>query len=149
LQRAVRGECVIFSSSIGTAAIFRNFQLGIEECETTIHRTNWKEFVIVSVITGKEILGVLFGSEARVDLVSLFRKNPGLVDSIDGVARRMGRNASVIQSDVAELMKLGILRGVNIGGKQVLSLDRLKDSEIQRIVDEFTKESSQDSGLKV
>ena len=103
----------------------------------------------MSMRTGPEILTILFGSEARVDLVSLFRKNPGLIDSIDGVARRTGRNASVIQSDVAELMKLGILRSVNVNGKQVISLDRLKDSEIQRIVGEFTKESRHESGLEV
>jgi predicted transcriptional regulator len=103
----------------------------------------------MSISTGQEILNVIYGSEARADLVSLFRKNPGLIDSIDGVARRMGRNASVIRSDVAELMKLGIIRTVNVSGKEVISLDRLKDSEIQRIVGEFTKESSQDSGIKV
>jgi hypothetical protein len=61
----------------------------------------------------------------------------------------MGRNASVIKVDVAELMKLGILRTVNVSGKEVISLDRLKDSEIQRIVGDFTKETSQDSGIKV
>jgi len=107
------------------------------------------EFLVMSIIRGQEIISILYGSEARSELVSLFRKNPGLIDSIDGVARRTGRNASVIRSDVAELMKLGILRTVNISGREVISLDRLKDSEIQRIVDEFTKESSKDIETKV
>jgi predicted transcriptional regulator len=103
----------------------------------------------MSTRTGPEILNILFGSEARVDLVSLFRKNPGLIDSIDGVARRMGRKSSVIRSDIAELIKLGILRTVNVSGKEAISLDRIKDSEIQRIVNDFTKESSQGIEVKV
>ncbi len=86
---------------------------------------------------GKEILDVLMANETRADLVSLFRKNPGLIDSLEGVARRIGRRQDAIQDDIAELVKLGILKSRRLGSGEVISIDRMKDKEIQNEVGEF------------
>lgn len=88
---------------------------------------------------GQEILNVLLATEARADLVTIFRKNPGLIDSLEGVARRIGRTQATIQDDVAELVKLGVLRTRRLGENEIISLDRSKDKEIQENVGEFLK----------
>ncbi len=87
--------------------------------------------------SGQEILNVLLANETRADLVSVFRKNPGLIDSVEGVARRIGRTQGTIQEDVTELVKLGVLRTRKLGDSEVISLDRSKDKEIQNNVGEF------------
>ena len=87
--------------------------------------------------SGQEILDVLLANETRADLVTMFRKNPGLVDSVEGVARRIGRTQAAVQEDVAELVKLGVLRTRKLGDREVISIDRLKDKEIQNEVGEF------------
>ncbi|MDH2899692.1 MAG: hypothetical protein PXY39_01850 [archaeon] len=87
--------------------------------------------------TGQEILSVLMANETRADLVTLFRKNPGLMDSLEGVARRIGRSQSAIQDDIAELVKLGVLRSRKLGTHDVISIDSLKDKEIQNEVGSF------------
>jgi predicted transcriptional regulator len=79
----------------------------------------------------QEILEVLMANETRADLVTLFRKNPGLIDSLEGVARRIGRSQSAIQDDIAELVKLGVLKSRKLGANEVISIDRMKDKEIQ------------------
>jgi predicted transcriptional regulator len=86
---------------------------------------------------GQEILDVLLANETRADLVSLFRKNPGLIDSLDGVARRIGRSPSVIENDVEQLVKVGVLKTRKLGESQVVSLDRPRDKQIQSEVGEF------------
>ncbi len=89
---------------------------------------------------GQEILNVLLANETRADLVYIFRKNPGLIDSADGVARRIGRNQEAIRQDVEELVKLGVLRTRRLGDSTatvVISLDRQKDREIQNDVGKF------------
>jgi predicted transcriptional regulator len=85
----------------------------------------------------QEILDVLMANETRADLVTLFRKNPGLIDSLEGVARRIGRSQSAIQGDIAELVKLGVLKQRKLGANEVISIDRLRDKEIQNEVGEF------------
>ncbi len=81
-----------------------------------------------------DIMERLLGSPARGDLLVLFHKNPGLIDTVDGVARRIGRTGLSIESDVRQLKNLGILRTKKIGTLEVLFLDRDKDKEVLELV---------------
>jgi hypothetical protein len=57
----------------------------------------------------------LLSSEVKGDLLVMFHKNPGIMDTMDGVARRIGRTASVVETDVEDLVKLALLRKKRIG----------------------------------
>jgi len=76
----------------------------------------------------------LLSSEVKGDLLILFHKNPGLIDTIDDVARRIGRTTSIVESDVKDLVDLGLLKTRRIGKSEVIFLDRVRDREIQVIV---------------
>jgi len=75
-------------------------------------------------------LSTLLGSEVRGDLLVLFHRNPGLIDTVDGVARRIGRTTVAVISEVRELLVLGVLRQRRIGNSEVVFLDRAKDREL-------------------
>jgi hypothetical protein len=75
-------------------------------------------------------LSTLLGSEVRGDLLVLFHRNPGLIDTVDGVARRIGRTTVAVISEVRELLMLGVLRQKRIGASEVVFLDRAKDREL-------------------
>jgi hypothetical protein len=75
-------------------------------------------------------LSTLLGSEVRGDLLVLFHRNPGLIDTVDGVARRIGRMTVAVISEVRELLELGVLRQKRIGNSEVVFLDRAKDREL-------------------
>jgi len=77
-----------------------------------------------------QMLATLLSSEIKGDLLTLFHRNPGLLDSIDGVARRIGRTGTTIEQDVKSLVNLGVLKLKKIGTIEVLSLDRTRDREI-------------------
>jgi hypothetical protein len=81
-------------------------------------------------LSGSEILSTLLGSEVRGDLLVLFHRNPGLIDTVDGVARRIGRTTVSVISEVRELLQLGVLKQKRIGASEVVFLDRAKDREI-------------------
>jgi len=81
-------------------------------------------------MSGSQILSVLLASEVRGDLLIMFHRNPGLIDTVDGVARRIGRTTVAVISDVRELLQLGILKQKRIGASEVVFLDRAKDREI-------------------
>lgn len=76
----------------------------------------------------------LLSSEMKGDILVLFHKNPGLIDNIDGVARRIGRTASTVESDVKDLVNLGVLKTKRIGKSEVILLNHTRDKEIQDIV---------------
>ncbi len=76
----------------------------------------------------------LLATESTGDLLVVFHRNPGLIDTIDGVARRIGRTGREIESDVKQLVDLGILKTRKIGNSEVIVLDRQKDREILETV---------------
>ena len=81
-------------------------------------------------MSGSEILSTLLGSEVRGDLLVLFHRNLGLIDTVDGVARRIGRTTVAVISEVRELLALGVLKQRRIGASEVVFLDRAKDREL-------------------
>lgn len=81
-------------------------------------------------MSGSEILSTLLGSEIRGDLLVLFHRNPGLIDTVDGVARRIGRTTIAVISEVRELLQLGVLTQRRIGTSEVVFLDRARDRDL-------------------
>ena len=81
-------------------------------------------------MSGSEILSTLLGSEIRGDLLVLFHRNPGLIDTVDGMARRIGRTTIAVISEVRELLQLGVLKQRRIGTSEVVFLDRGKDRQL-------------------
>jgi predicted transcriptional regulator len=60
-----------------------------------------------------EIFNKLIANENRADLLMLFRRNPGLIDAVDGIARRIGLQPSGISDDLSELVKIGCSTSAN------------------------------------
>ena len=82
----------------------------------------------------EEIIHQLLSSDTNADLVTLFRKNPGLIDTLDGVARRIGKRAAMVESEVNALVSLGLLKKKRFGSQDTIFRDEQRDKEIQRIV---------------
>ena len=60
------------------------------------------------MIGGESLIQRLLSSDTKADLLTLFRGNPGLVDGIDGVARRIGRRPMSIKAEVDDLLDGGV-----------------------------------------
>jgi hypothetical protein len=82
----------------------------------------------------ESILHVMLSSKAKGELLVLFHKNPGLIDDVDGIARRIGRRERAITEDIEDLVRLGILQTKDVGESKVIFLDRAKDSETQDLI---------------
>ncbi len=85
----------------------------------------------------KEMLGRLLSSEVKGELLTLFHRNPGLVDTMEGVARRLGRRADEIGPDVKDFVDLGILESHNLGKLEVIRLNRKRDREVQALLESY------------
>ena len=81
-----------------------------------------------------ETYSKLLSSDTQVDLFVLFHNNPGLSDTTEGVARRIGRTASEIEADVKDLVDLGLLVKERFGKLDVLSFNTNKDKQIQETI---------------
>jgi len=78
------------------------------------------------------LLNKLLSSGTKAELLVLFHRNPGLIDTVEGIAMRMGKKGKAIESDVSELAKDSILQKKKVGNSDVYFLNREKDREAQR-----------------
>ncbi len=88
---------------------------------------------------GKRLLERLLSSRTKGELLQLFHRNPGLVDTPEGVARRIGRSAPEIEAAVDDLVDMGVLQRRQIGALQTLSYDKSKDEQVQSSVEAYIK----------
>jgi len=84
-----------------------------------------------------DVLGALLSSSNKADLLVLFHRNPGLIDTVEGIARRLGKKGSAISSDIAELAGASILQKKAVGKSEVYFLNREKDRESQKGIAEY------------
>ena len=85
----------------------------------------------MELTNGNELLDRLLSSEVKADLLLLFHKNPDLVDTLEGVARRIGRTGSSIESQVNDLVELGVLNKEQVGKSEAFFMNHVRDKQIQ------------------
>jgi len=77
-----------------------------------------------------ELSEKLIGTEIKAEVLHLFHMNPGILDTVDGIARRVGRMPKDVETEIQPLVELGVLRKERFGNLDVVSLNTSKDREI-------------------
>lgn len=95
----------------------------------------------------EQIIQQLLSSDAKADLLTLFRKNPGLIDTLEGVARRIGRRPNAVEVEVRDLVNLGILRKKKFGSQEAIFRDEQKDKEVQEVVASYLRNPAHGKGV--
>ena len=94
----------------------------------------------------ESVVGKLLSSGLKGDLVVMFRKNPGLMDTREGVARRLGATTSSIAKEISDLVQMGFLKERKFGKHVVIYLDVAKDRIIQESVLDHVSRMMPDEG---
>ncbi len=86
-----------------------------------------------------EFLKTTVNSFIKWDLVIFFFENPHTTDTIDNIARYIGRDAAVIKTDLEDLVRSGVLEQHNAGNLTVYSLT--KDASVREKIKHFVSAS--------
>jgi len=60
-------------------------------------------------------------SEVRVEILRFFAANPYTVDTAEGISTKIGYGDSIVSAELERLVRIGILRVEESGGKPVYS----------------------------
>jgi hypothetical protein len=82
----------------------------------------------------------ILDSDIKSDLLTLFYNSPGVIDTMDGVAWRIGLQGKDIEKDVKELVEIGLLKVKRFSKNEVIFYQRSRDMEIQQILSHRFKE---------
>lgn len=66
--------------------------------------------------------------------MTLFHKNPGIMDTSDGIARKIGLLKENVQPDLDEIAKIGIIGKKKFGNHEVYFLNQSRDAEVQQSI---------------
>ena len=80
----------------------------------------------------RELSEKLIGTEIKAELLRLFHMNPGILDTVESIARRIGRLPKDVDPEISTLVELGVLRRERFGELDVVSLNVSKDREVQK-----------------
>ncbi len=95
-----------------------------------------------SMYDTENLIKRLLSSETKGDLLTLFHRNPGLIDTMEGIALRIGKRGDAIEAEVRDLADLGMLRISKLGDYEVVSLDVKRDMEIQHAITKYLESKS-------
>lgn len=70
-------------------------------------------------------------SEVKVQLLAFFHANPGVVETIEGLAVRLGISPEILREEVADQIEMGLLKERQMGDHRVLIYDRTREAEVQ------------------
>jgi predicted transcriptional regulator len=91
----------------------------------------------ISAANPQDYLDILLATEVRVDLMTLFHKNPGIMDTSEGIARRIGYLPEAVQTDLDEISKLGVITKRKMGQREIYFLNHARDKEVQDSIGSF------------
>lgn len=95
----------------------------------------------------------LVDSDVKAELLVFFYNNPGAMDTVEGIARRVGRGSKIVERNIVDLLELGFLNKRQVGSREIFALNygRYKDLEkmIVKYVDEYGRLSRKREAEKV
>lgn len=85
-------------------------------------------------LTPEGVLNTLTESVTMMDLAMLFRENPGLIDTENGIASRIGLTSEKIREEIRKLAAINLLTSTSLGEKMYYRWNPKRDQELQGLV---------------
>lgn len=79
-------------------------------------------------------LQLWMASENKVAIAVFFRNNPGVIDTLENLAERLAIPREALRRELADHVRLGVVRERKINGQTVYMLDRQRRAEIEGYV---------------
>ncbi|PKK86208.1 MAG: hypothetical protein CVT48_02190 [Thermoplasmata archaeon HGW-Thermoplasmata-1] len=84
----------------------------------------------------KKLVEVWTDSDLKIEILVFFHNNPGVIDTVEGLAKRLGKTVDVVKHEIADHINIGILKERKIGDKIVLTYDKTQEQEIEAFIEE-------------
>lgn len=91
----------------------------------------------------KQLFDLWMDSPLKVQIVSFYHHNPGMIETVEGLAQRIGSDPEMVRKTVADHVKLGFLRERNLGTLKVIVYDPNTEKRLQDFVAQKVKSRGQ------
>ena len=83
----------------------------------------------------KKLLELWVDSSLKVQVIVFFHDNPGILETLEGLAKRLGTSVDRLRKEIAGHLSLGILHEQKVDGITLLVYDRRKEGSVQNFIE--------------
>lgn len=81
-----------------------------------------------------KIMDLWVASDLKIQSLMFFHENPGVIETLEGLAKRLGTNVDGLRKEIADHIALGIIREQKSGGYTLLVFDRRREGDVQEAI---------------
>lgn len=83
----------------------------------------------------RKALELWVDSESKVRLLAFYRRNPGVIETIEGLAQRLAYPAGLLERELRDHVELGLVKERVVGAKRLYLFDRSRFAELESLVE--------------
>ncbi len=92
----------------------------------------------------KKLFEVWMDNETKLMITVFFRNNPGVIETLEGLAVRLGTTPDALRDAIADHVSIGLLKERKVGDKTVLVYDRDMRMDMEAFIAEEIKRRMRD-----
>ncbi|MHB8633458.1 MAG: hypothetical protein ACYDBQ_05740 [Thermoplasmatota archaeon] len=81
-----------------------------------------------------KIMEMWMASDLKVQVLVFFHDNPGVIETVEGLARRLGVPLEDLEKEIQGQVALGLLQERQADRMKVLVFDRKREAELQKAI---------------
>jgi hypothetical protein len=82
-----------------------------------------------------KILELWVATDLKVQVLVFYHDNPGVMETVEGLALRLGTNVEALRKDIAGHVSLGLIQEKKAGPLSILVFDRKREGEVQAAIE--------------
>ena len=86
--------------------------------------------------------------DLKIQSLVFFHENPGVIETLEGLAKRLGTNVDGLRREISDHIALGIIKEQKTGAYTLLVFDRRRESEIQGAIEERVRKLAATKDVK-
>ncbi len=89
-----------------------------------------------------KIMELWVASDLKVQVLVFFHDNPGVIETMEGLAKRLGTSVEGLRKEIAGHIALGLIKEQKANGYTLLVFDRRREGDVQKAIAEHLRKLS-------
>ncbi|MEA3202446.1 MAG: hypothetical protein QOI63_112 [Thermoplasmata archaeon] len=83
-----------------------------------------------------KIMELWSATDLKVQILVFYHDNPGTIETIDGLAKRLGTNIDTLRKEMADNVANGLFKERQVNGRVLLVFDRDRDADVKEAIEQ-------------
>jgi hypothetical protein len=87
-----------------------------------------------------KIMELWVATDLKVQVLVFYHDNPGVIETMQGLATRLGTNVDALRKEIAGHLSLGLIQERKAGEHTILVFDRKREDEVQKAIEKHFRD---------